>query len=248
VYSIGVRDAGDYAVLFYPDLRVRVPESYGRYRVGALGKLVALEDKPDIFRKAFTADISTFIDYYFYTNSQNVYYGEEQRDIDDLRPQIITFLLSSSNASIFDKVYIASLMNTKQNRDFEVISYLSYKEVQGDKVFSPREFTRQFQGLFYQSIFREENKNVQIQYQQSYRNASYISAVLSGTGVRVSDISFGETEQERCTLVESTKSDYSETVQRIATFFDCRLEKGDTDIYDILFILGDVEERWNIKE
>lgn len=141
-------------------------------------------------------------------------------------------------------------MNTKQDRDFEVISYLRYKEVQGDKFFSAREFIRQFQGLFYQSVFRDENKNVQIQYARSYRNASYMSAMLSGTGIRVSDISQADEEPEQCLLIETEGEGegFSTTTRRIAAFFSCDMKKGDTDIYDILFILGDLEERWNMKE
>lgn len=249
IYSLGVKDVGDYAVLFYPDLRIRVPGGYGRYRVGALGKLVYLENKPDIFRKSFTADISTFIDFYFYTKSEEVYYGEEQRDINSLRPNIFSLLWQSSNASFFDKIYLAYLMNTKQNRDFEVISYLSYKEVQGDKVFAPREFIRQFQGVFYQTIFREENKNVQIQYVDNFSQASSISSILVGTGIRVSDISRAESssKDEQCMVIENTES-FSVTTNRIADFFGCKKITGETNIYDILFILGDGEERWKISK
>src|SRR5689334_15962905 len=53
-YSIGLSDAGNYIVPFYPDLKIELPGGYGMYRVGAIGKLVELEKKPDILRRSFS--------------------------------------------------------------------------------------------------------------------------------------------------------------------------------------------------
>jgi hypothetical protein len=254
MYSLGISDVGDYAVLFYPDIKIRVPESYGHYRVGALGKLVYLENNPDIFRKAFTADLSTFIDFYFYKNSDNVYYGEERRGENRIRPSFLDIMLNSSNASIFDKIYLAMFMNSKQNKDFQLISYLKYKDLQGDKIFSSKEFIRNFQGVFYQSVYREENKNIQIIYNERFSNANMISSILAGSGIRVSDISIKDKEKrgendikKSCILIENTADTFSQTTNRLAEFFDCKRKKGETDIYDIMFVLNDLEKRWSVK-
>lgn len=253
MYSLGVRDAGDYVVLFYPDLKVRVPGGYGWYRVGALGKLIQLEDRPEILTTSLSGDLATFVQYYYYTPSDTVYYGTDYKDEVRIRPSILDLLIQKTNAPFFDRVYLFLLLSNKRGNDFQIISFLKYKERHGDRMFSSPDFMRSFQGVFYQSTYRKENRNIQILYGGSYRTAHYIGEMLNGTGIRVSDISLDEEqsrEEQQCRIIESVgdREPYSATARQIASFFSCVLERGETDIYDILFVLSDVEERWEVKK
>ena len=65
LFSIGKDDNINYLVQFYPDIKVPVPGGYGIYRIGALGKMVLLEKKPELLKKTFAGVTSSFIDIYF---------------------------------------------------------------------------------------------------------------------------------------------------------------------------------------
>jgi hypothetical protein len=38
----------------------------------------------------------------------------------------------------------------------------------------------------------------------------------------------------------------SQTAYDLSVFFHCPIKKGNTDVYDIIFILGDVEKEWEV--
>lgn len=254
VYSFGTSDVGEYAVLFYPDLRVRVPGGYGDYRVGALGKLIHLENDPDLLIKSFSADLSTFIDFYFYEGGvkDRVYYGDNYEESTISKPSVLDIFSKRSNAGFFDKIYLATLITNKNTKDLQIISYLRYTEENGDKILSYKDFLRQFQGVFYQSTYRKENKNVQILFEGRYKNANVVSSILDGVGIRTSDISYREgeddeeSEKKQCVVIEQ-EGEGSVSARRIASFFDCRMKKGDTDIYDILVEMGSLEDEWEVE-
>lgn len=243
-YSMGVTDGVDYYVSLYPDLKVQVPGGYGYYRVGALGKLIALEKKPEVFRKAISLTTTTFVNYYFYTPSSQVYYGNKEKLS---LPNFQKVFLSSSNAGFFDKLYIwLFFANSRQNQISE-LTEMAILQKQGDFVFSHEDFIRMYQGYFYQKTFRTEKKNVQILYAKKYLNADRIGSILQGTGIRVSDISSDKRIIKNCLLVENSDT-YSQTTRAVASYFGCKMKKGDTDIYDILFILGSLEESWEMEK
>src|SRR5438105_4409981 len=60
LYSLDRTHSVDYLVSFYPDLKIQVPGGYGRYRFGALGKLIELTLDPDILKRSFSSATSTF--------------------------------------------------------------------------------------------------------------------------------------------------------------------------------------------
>ncbi|NTU46393.1 hypothetical protein HGA88_02095 [Candidatus Roizmanbacteria bacterium] len=227
LYSIGLSDGIDYAVPYSPDLKILVPGGYKEYRVGALGKLNALEHKPDIYKRAFGLHTGSFVDFYFYSPSTEVFYGKTSSD---RVPMLnwVNLLFFPSNASLADRIYLLSVFSKKSSHDFRLLS------AEGD-------FATRFQGFFYQNRYRLENKSVQILY-TSYQAAETVNTILEGSGIRVGDMT--ETDvHEPCTVRESS-TPFSQTASAISSYFNCRLTTGKTDIYDILFELGDKEKEW----
>ncbi len=63
-YSFG--NDTNYLLPFSADTGVLVPGGYGNYRVGALGKLITLEKKSDLYQKIFSGNTLSFVDFYFF--------------------------------------------------------------------------------------------------------------------------------------------------------------------------------------
>ncbi len=241
VYSFGLQEGGNYVVPYYPDLKVEVPGGYGQYRVGALGKLVSLEKKPDILTKTFSLATSTFVDYYLYTKSQTVYFGgpDEKKFT---YPNITDLFLESSNASLGEKLALAYLFLKTPPQQFSLVPTVE-SDKGGERQLLTENFYEQYQGYFYQKTYRNEKKDVQILYTNSYESAGKISKILQGNGIRVSDLSQVNSDEKQCRVKESGK-DYSKTAQIISKFFNCELVHGKTDIYDIVMELGNKEREW----
>jgi hypothetical protein len=119
--------------------------------------------------------------------------------------------------------------------------------VQDDTIFDPITFFEELVGTFYQKTYRTENLNVQIMYTESYATADMISAILNGNGIIVGDLSQEESEYKDCTIIEETTDRRSQTAKSIAEYFGCQLKTGKTGIYDIQFVLGPLEEEWEIR-
>jgi hypothetical protein len=246
-YSFGIAEVGNYALSFYPDLRVQIPGGYGYYRVGALGKLVQLEKEPVILQKAFSAVTSTAVDYYFYEDSDQVYYGSKGSEQQQGQPELRDLFFMKSNASLIDKIYLLALLNQiKPNTVYE-IDYLPYDQVKDDTVFDSKTFLSKYIGTFYQKTYRNENLNVQIVYTNSYKTADVISSILNGNGILVGDISQQSSEEKKCTVIEEDRNTKSKTAELITDYFGCVHKKGETGIYDILFVLGSLEKTWSMK-
>jgi hypothetical protein len=247
-YSFGIRDVGNYAITFYPDLRVQVPGGYGYYRIGALGKLATLQDDPKLLSSAFTAVTSTFVDYSFLNPSGEVFYGGRDETRNAGKPSNWDIFRMRSNAAFFDKIYLMTLMNQIQPNSVHDIDYLPYEKAKNDTVFNEDNFLDRYIGVFYRKTYREDNRNVQLLYSNSgsYNTAEMISSVLNGNGILVGDISRRKNAKKQCRVIEEGSEPYSRTAVMIAEFFDCRLERGDTDVYDILFELGSLEDSWEI--
>ncbi|MFW5703481.1 MAG: hypothetical protein ACOCXQ_01480 [Patescibacteria group bacterium] len=246
-YSFGLREVGNYALSFYPDLRAQVPGGYGYYRIGALGKLVKLEQDPDILRRTFSSITSTFVDYSFYTNSDDVYYGGEEVKKKEKRPTIQQILLMESNASLVDRLIILSLLNRIKSNTIHEISYVPYDQVKEDTIINNEQFLDKQIGAFYQKTYRDENLNVQIIYSKSRDTAHHISSLLNGNGIVVVDISQEKNDNLNCTIRTEYVDRRYQTVEFLSNFFDCDIESGRTGVYDIQFLLGGVEETWEVN-
>jgi hypothetical protein len=246
-YSLGIQDPRNY-VLYYPaDLKVQLPGGYGSYRIGSIGKLVSLDKKPELYQKTFSLVTSSFVDFYFYPSNVEVFDGEEeQKEI--TKPTASDIFFMNSNAGFWDKVYLIMFLSNKNKDDFRLLKYKEVYEVKGDLFFMQDEFAKKNIGLFYQKIYRQEKKNVQILYTTHYRAADRISQMLEGGGIRVSDISLNinPTQTKTC-IVKESSSDFTYTARSIASFFHCDLKEGKTDVYDIILELGGKEKEWEVS-
>jgi hypothetical protein len=247
-YSLGINEAGNYAIPFYPDLKTQIPGGYSYYRIGALGKIVELDKKPDLFKKTFSAITSTYVDYYFYKPGEEVFYGGKDDKNTVQKPQWQDFMYLRSNASFFDKLYFLMVMNRFQGNSVYDINFLPYKRLKEDTIFRNDNFLEKYIGSFYQKTYRNENLNVQILYSnhERYNTAETISNILNGNGIVVGDISQTDNKIRSCVVREGAEKGYSKTSRSIAQFFGCKLEKGDTDVYDILVELGDLQDTWEV--
>ena len=246
-YSFGIGEVGNYAITFYPDLRAEVPGGYGFYRIGALGKLISLEDDPEILRRTFSGITTTFIDYSFYASTDDVYYGGKKEEEVGGKPSFTDIFLMKSNASLFDRIFILTLLNKIEPNSVDSIGYLPYESVQNDTIFDTGRFLERLIGTFYQKTYRNENLNIQISYTENYKTATYINSILNGNGIFVSDITSAQNDYKNCTIVEEDVVKHTYTAESLAKFFGCDLTVGETSIYDILFVLGDLDDWWEIK-
>jgi len=245
-YSIDSRDKIHYVITFSPELKVDVPGGYGKYRTGSLGKLVSLEKNPDIFKKTFSVTTSTFVHFYFYKQNDEIYY-EDKSESEKFGPSIATILTGSSNASIFDRIYIAGIFLFNKADSFNKINYSEEKNTALDNViFKDKSFIKDSLGLLYGKSYRDEQKSLQIKYSKVYKTAKRLGAMLEGNGIRVSDITY-EKNLPKCKIIEATSKN-SNTAKDMSRYFNCPIEKGNTDVYDIIFVLGSLENTWEINE
>lgn len=241
VLSLGNKDNVNYIINFYPDLKILVPGGYGFYRVGALGKLVYLEKKPDIYKRAFSSAASTIVNLYFYKTKNEVYYGKNEPEKIRL-PGWGEALFNKSNATFFDRIFATYKLLLLKPGDFTRLDPLIRKEKE-DVILSEEDFAKEYQGFFYQKTYRNERKNVQIIYSKRTKNAELISRILEGSGIRVVDVSYKENDQKNCLVVYS--KEMTKTAKDLSYFFDCKLVKGETTLSDIIFYLANVEENWS---
>lgn len=246
-YSLEKGGEVHYVTTFNADGRTAVPGGYGVYRMGALGKLIILEKNPELLKRTFSRITGSMIDYYFYPHTEEIYYGSKETI---RKPALRDIFFHSSNANIFDRIYIYMQFIGKHNSDFEEIRI---KKIQtGDSVLlSDVTFARQYLGYFYHKTLRKENKTVQILYKDSYIAARSMSRVIDGEGMRVVDIDILEIKESKlkdqndpCIVKENTQKKYSQTAVKIAEFFHCILIKGKGRVSDIVIELGEIEGEW----
>jgi hypothetical protein len=243
-YSIGLKTTGDYVIPFYPDLKLQVPGGYGGYRVGALGKLISLENKPEILQRTFSLATYSFTDYIFYNDDDEVFFGDNK---DFSVPSIMAIFTQKSNAGFLDRLYITLLFLNKNGSDFTLIPIHAENNATGDSVFAADQFEKKYTGYFFQKTYRNEGKSVQIIYTNKYINAVRVGKILEGNGIRVGDISHNESAGKECVIVEDSRT-ISLSANVLLNVFHCQWKRGKTDIYDILFQLGDREKDWEVQE
>lgn len=232
-----------YVTTFNAESRTAVPGGYGVYRIGALGKLIVLEKNPELLKRTFSRITGSMTDYYFYPQSEEIYYGSNE----SLRiPSIEDIFFHSSNANIFDRFYIFLQFIDKHKADFEEI-HIKKIQTEDSVLLSDMTFARQYLGYFYHKSLRKENKTVQLLYTDSYVAAASMSRIIDGEGIRVVDIdinSNSKLKKNPCVVKENTQKNYSRTAKEIAQFFHCILIKGKGRVSDIVVELGKIEGEW----
>ncbi len=244
-YSLDKQETRNYTMHFYPDLKMQIPGGYGNYRIGSLGKLAKLDNKPDILIKTFSVATTSFVHFYFYPATQEVYYGTNITKSPTV-PSIRNILFMPGNAGFFDRLYLAFWLLDKKDDDFKQIAYQSEtNKIHNDTFFEEDSFIKNSIGLMFQKQYRDEQKNIQLQYTKNYTVAESLSALLEGNGIRVNDITLDMKRSRECSIVENSTL-HSHTAIDISRFFGCTLTHGKTDVYDIIFVLGSVEKDWEL--
>lgn len=239
-YSYGFKDGVNYFISYPADIKILVPGGFGYYRLGALGKLVDLENEPSIFKKAFSSTTGSFVDFYFYPKKSEIFFGQEKKVV--FFPKPTDFLFNRTNASIIDRFYVFTLFLTKQKNNFKQITNLPIKQENNDTYFDEKKFYDDQLGFFYQESMRGEKANVQIIYSNNIENANLLSKIIEGQGIRVVDISY-KSDLKTCYVIED--SDQSlKTVDMLVAFLGCRKKKAKTNPYDIILELGVKEKEW----
>ncbi len=242
-YSLDRKNV-NYLLSFSNSMKVTVPGGYDKYIIGAIGKLASLEKKPDIFKRTFSAATSSFVDLYFYQKKTVVYYEDS-----NLRqmPTFMEILLTNSNANLIDKLLLTYVFSTNSKENFQSIDLSPFKLEGDNNVFDRNLFYKKFQGSFFQRTYRKYDINVQIVYTTSYKTAQLIGQMIEGEGIRVVDLSNQNRKVSGCLLIADKKIITTKTFARLADFFKCRTQIGETTVSDIILELGDLEKEWAIN-
>lgn len=246
-YSLGKYDNVHYFISFYPDVKVKVPGSYGNYRVGGLGKLAYLEKNNDLYRKTFSVTTASTVDRYFFGKTQDIYYGKDEVGEDALDfPSAGDIFFMPSNSNAFDRLFLYLQFVGKRKSQFGKIDYKSSLGVD-EEFFQDKDFAKKYQGFLYNRIYRKEQKSVQVYYRSSYKTAFFISKVIEGDGIRVSDLSEKPLALSgvKCEIIEEGTV-FSQSAKDLSAFFGCRLTRGSTESSDIIMKLGSAEKEWEI--
>jgi hypothetical protein len=232
-------------LLYFPNLvKVIVPGGFDKYKVGAIGKLVSLEKKPDIFKKTFSAMTSTFVDLYFYQKKTTIYYDDSNLK---QTPTFIEILLTNSNSNLIDRLFLLYIFSTSNKENFQIIDLSPFKLEGNNNIFDYNSFYKKFQGSFFQRTYRNYDINVQIVYTKSYKTAQLIGQMIEGEGIRVVDLSNQNKIISGCLLTTDKNTNKTKTYERLADFFKCKLKVGETTVSDIILELGDLEKEWAVN-
>lgn len=241
VYSIDTRGNNHYIIHFAPDERIGVPGGYGYYRVGALGKLVALQKDDQIMGKAFSVASSSFVTHYFYPPDGAIYNGQKVSG-DIVMPTVAELFSYRSNANIFDRLYLSLHFGQVKKNDYLLLrSRGDSQDRKGMRVFVPENFSKETEGYIYNTTYRDERKTVQLIYTEDYNSARDIANILEGNGIRVVDIKKLDREHSKCTISDVSESDTSRAIGR---FFGCSFKAGRSQVSDILFDMRGIEQMW----
>ena len=232
-------------LLFFSNLvKVIVPGGYGKYKVGAIGKLASLEKKPEIVKKTFSAITSSLVDLYFYQKKTAIYY-----DNTDLKqtPTFKEIFLTNSNANLIDRLFLLHIFLTNGKENFQVIDLRPFESGSNNDIFDQNSFYKKIQGSFFQRTYRNHDVNVQIIYANSYKTAQLISQMIEGEGIRVVDLSNQNKILSSCLLIANKNTIMTKTYQHLEDFFKCKTQVGETTVSDIILELGNLEKEWAVN-
>jgi len=238
IYSLSLKNDLTYLIYYPVNLSLLVPGGYGYYRVGALGKLVSLEKKPDLFRKTFSASNNFFLDLYFYPKKTEIYFDEINNQ--KLWPSFSDIFFTNSNANFIDRIMIFYQLSFKKPLFYQTIS------ISNDEKFDRNIFFKKIVGTFYKKTYRQEDLTVQIFYNKKYQTAKLLSQILEGEGIRVVDLSMKSIDINKpCQIITAINKE-SLTIKDIRNFFSCNVVHGETPISDIIINLGKLENDWEV--
>ncbi|MFN4212894.1 MAG: hypothetical protein ACK4FL_02955 [Microgenomates group bacterium] len=244
----------NYFLALSSEMEILVPGGYGYQRLGGLGKLSFLEKNPDIFKKTFSGALSTMIDLYFYPSTPKIYYHQTKTTHKLTFPSMREIFFNKTNGNIIDRLFLVFIFMDKNPSRFKIISNIPTSTKEERELFDEERFFKENQGLFYKKTYRNIGDNVQIIYTKSYKTAKLISGIIEGEGIRVVDISqisifnppvvnLPISQKDNCLVIENREkpSLISSDLQK---FFGCQFRQGETEISDIILVLGKLEKEW----
>lgn len=233
VLSLGRTSRQHYILLFANSYEVEVPGGLQKYKIGALGKLAKLEKDPQLFTKAMGQGGGVFIHKNLYEDTQEIFYDDSWVDtlsFTDMKTELMLSVFHAGELNIFDRLFV--LMTIRDARPGQTTLVKVKTSVP--------------QLLLYEKAFRNEKKLVQILYSRSQHTAIFISKMLENTGIRVADISENTQHLSGCSIIESG-AEFSQTSRFLSSYFGCTLERGETGLYEIKWLLDrGVEDTWKI--
>lgn len=237
LYSFGLQDDTHYQISFAADWIAQVPGCYGDYRIGALAKLANYQKDPQLIKRVFSSIAYVPVEYYV-SRGEQIYYGTNVASNNEF--PIGDLFFSNSNIHFFDKLYIAGLFLTTPRYKFKTLKY----PITSTNNLDISTFYDSTRGNFYEAALKKERNTVQILYHERYKTAVNLSHILEGAGLHVVDISQNNLFVDQCSIVESGEPTL--TARRLSSILGCGIQKGKTDLYDTIVILGDKEREWNI--
>ncbi|MEI6327212.1 MAG: hypothetical protein WCO78_03790 [Candidatus Roizmanbacteria bacterium] len=227
------KESGQNHILWYPPSQeVTIPGGLKNYRLGALSKVAQLESDPRLYTKAMSQLSGIPLERTFYKNTQEVYYGDNQihESISEITSQVRSSVWGLEGGSLWDKLFIYQKLGSLRSSNTEL-----YIKLKPDKA------------NLYDRIFRNEKQLVQMTYPGTPATAMFLSQLLEGIGIRVSDIgAYSNPVAKQCIVTEKTHTQ-SKTAAYITEYFGCAYKTGDTGLYEIQFALGsDTIEEWKL--
>lgn len=251
VVSIGYSDSVNYIGFFDQGAAVYVPGGYGQYKIGALGKLVELDHKPQILQRAFSSILSSYVDFYFYPKKSTIYSFDEpdpsKREFFIPKLSFLDVIFPyhfNTNAGFFDRLHIYISMLHKKRSDFSRLKIRTITDDAGDRIFAESRFDKKYQGYFYEQKLRSESKSVQILY-KNYKSAVVLTRIIEGEGIRVSDLSKDVSKGHVGCIINENQEPHSYSALFLKSILHCTLKSGKSDTADIVLDLGEaVEKNW----
>ncbi len=227
------KDSGQNHILWYPPSQeVTIPGGLKNYKLGALAKVAQLESDPRLYTKAMSQLAGIPLEKTLYKSTQEVYYGdpETQGSVSEISAKVRSSLWNLEGGSFWDKLFLYQKAGTLRSSNTEL-----YIKLKPDKA------------NLYDRLFRNEKRLVQMTYSGTPETAFFLSRLLEGIGIRVSDIgAYSGPVIKQCVVTEKVGGE-SKTAAYIAEYFGCTYKTGDTGLYEIQFALGsDTIEEWRL--
>lgn len=244
--SLGLSDKVNYVVTFSHEDNVYAPGGYGRYRVGALGKLAHLEDDAGLVSRAFSSMISAHVDHSLTPRSSRVYEDMQGARADFTALTVARHIFSQEylfDGGIMDKVYVIFKLASHRSSDFIQLKGTFKEDPDGDIIFSEKRFQKKYRGFFYHKTLRDEAQNVQIEY-STYSAGTVLSRIIEGQGIRVVDLRSTDKPIQKCeVLYQGVEKPL--TADYLAERFSCRVNSGKVEGADILIRMSeDMDNQW----
>ena len=242
-YSLSAEEV-NYYLKFDPNAYLSIPGGYGYYRIGGIGKLVALENKPELFKRIFSQAVASMVDLYFYPREVKIYYDDTQKE-PFFYPSFNQIFFYSTNGNLVDRLMVFIFFIKTDRKIFKEIEPIYQSNKKNQRIYDDEQFFKINQGIFYKEEFRDLKNNVQILYHRSYKTACKIAQIIEGEGIRVVDIDYHQAVPKDCLIIEDKKNP-SLAAQALIQFFNCQFKTEKTEISDIILIMGNLEKEWEI--